>query len=59
MKRYREKIEKTCVVKKILHSLQKKFHYMMVVIEGVLKIKLQLNTILVHLSRIGRPVGLN
>jgi hypothetical protein len=52
-------MEKTCVVKKILHSLQKKFHYMMVVIEGVLKIKLQLNTILVHWSRIGRPVGLN
>ncbi|KAI5563903.1 hypothetical protein BDE02_14G023700 [Populus trichocarpa] len=28
MKRYKEKMEKTCVVRKILHSLQKKFHYM-------------------------------
>jgi hypothetical protein len=33
MKRYGEKIEETCVVEKIIRSLQKKFHYMVVVIE--------------------------
>jgi hypothetical protein len=38
MKRYKEKMEKTCVVRKILHSLQKKFHYMVVVIEGYWKL---------------------
>ena len=27
MKRYEEKMKKTRVVEKILHSLQKKFHY--------------------------------
>ena len=33
MKRYGEKMEETRVVEKILRSLQKKFHYMMVTIE--------------------------
>jgi hypothetical protein len=33
MKRYREKIEKTRMVENILCSLQKKFNYMVVVIE--------------------------
>ena len=33
MKRYGEKMEKTRVVENILCSLQKKFHYMVVVIE--------------------------
>ena len=33
MKRYDDKMEETCVVKKILCLLQKKFHYMMVAIE--------------------------
>lgn len=33
IKRYREKIEETHVVEKILHLLQKKFHYMVVAIE--------------------------
>jgi hypothetical protein len=33
IKRYGEKIEDTCVVEKILRSLQKKFHYVVVVIE--------------------------
>ena len=33
MRRYREKMEETRVVKKILLSLQKKFHYMVIAIE--------------------------
>jgi len=33
MKRYEEKIEETRVVEKILRSLQKKFHYMVITIE--------------------------
>jgi murein L,D-transpeptidase YcbB/YkuD len=33
MKRYGEKMEETRVVEKILRSLQKKFHYMVVTIE--------------------------
>jgi hypothetical protein len=33
MRRYGEKIEETRVVEKILLSLQKKFHYMVIVIE--------------------------
>jgi hypothetical protein len=33
MRRYREKIEETHVVKKILLSLQKKFHCMVIAIE--------------------------
>jgi hypothetical protein len=33
MKRYRKKMKKTCVVEKILCSLQKKFHYVVVAIE--------------------------
>jgi hypothetical protein len=33
MKRYGEKIEETCVVEKIICSLQKKFHYMVAVIK--------------------------
>ena len=33
MKRYRKKIKKTRVVDKILRSLQKKFHYVAVVIK--------------------------
>jgi hypothetical protein len=33
IKRYGEKIEDTCVVEKILRSLQKKFHYVVVVTE--------------------------
>ena len=33
MKRYREKMEEMCVVEKILQSLQKKFHYVVVEIE--------------------------
>jgi hypothetical protein len=33
MKRYGKKMKKTCVVEKILCSLQKKFHYVVVAIE--------------------------
>jgi hypothetical protein len=33
MKRYRGKMEETRVVEKILRSLQKKFHYVVVAIE--------------------------
>jgi len=33
MKRYGEKMEETRVVEKIIRSLQKKFHYMVVAIE--------------------------
>jgi hypothetical protein len=33
MRRYKEKMEETRVVEKILRSLQKKFHYMVIVIE--------------------------
>ena len=33
IKRYMEKMEETCVVEKILCSLQKKFHYAVVVIK--------------------------
>jgi len=33
MKRYEEKMEETCVLKKIIRSLQKKFYYVVVVIE--------------------------
>jgi hypothetical protein len=33
MKRYRKKIKETRVVEKIIHSLQKKFHYVVVLIE--------------------------
>jgi hypothetical protein len=33
IKRYRKKIKETRVVEKIIHSLQKKFHYVVVLIE--------------------------
>jgi hypothetical protein len=33
IKRYEEKVEETSMVEKILRSLQKKFHYVMVTIE--------------------------
>ena len=62
--RYREKIEEKCVVEKILHSLQKKFYYVVVVIEGVLKIKLNFLFFWrtkdpVHRSGIDWPIRLN
>ena len=33
IKRYRKKIKETRVVEKIIHSLQKKFHYVVVLME--------------------------
>ena len=33
MKRHGEKMEEMCVIEKILRSLQKKFHYVVVAIE--------------------------
>jgi len=33
MKRYKKKIEEICMVEKILHSLQKRFHYVVAAIE--------------------------
>jgi hypothetical protein len=36
IKRYRKKIKETHVVEKIIRSLQKKFHYVVVLIEELL-----------------------
>ena len=58
IKRYKEKIEETYVVEKILHSLQKKFHYIMVAIEesqnDVLLIQSLMGKLQVHEEKVNK-----
>jgi hypothetical protein len=59
IKRYGEKMRETCVVEKILRSLQKKFHYIMVAIEesqniDVLLIQSLMGKLQVHEEKVNK-----
>jgi hypothetical protein len=59
IKRYGEKMREICVVEKILRSLQKKFHYIMVAIEesqniDVLLIQSLMGKLQVHEEKVNK-----